>query len=143
MAKSITTRHPITCRALQALVCLLVLASGCTSPGKPVPPGDRAALEQLADAYRAIAEGLPSNPVNLSVEDRRRFIDTVFREAGYDYSATVSALGKGGLDPNEALHRDLAQLVLLPTTGLADEEIEKIYSAQELTAVARIQDAMR
>jgi len=144
MAKSTNRRPSLTRCGRWLLLCTAVLASGCTeTTGKPVPPGDRASLEQLADAYRAIAEGLPSNPINQLPEDRRRFVEAVFRQAGYDYSATVTQLGQGSLDSSQALHRDLAQLVLLPTTGLAREEIAKIYNPQELTALTKIQEALR
>lgn len=128
------------------LLCILGGMTGCNSGGtsKAVPVGDRAALEQLADAYRTIAEGLPSNPLNQLPEDRRRFVEAVFREAGYDYTATLKQLGQQhGLDPAQALHRDLAQLVLLPTSGLVREDLEKIYGTQELIAVETIQQTVR
>lgn len=143
MARDTRSQYPLMNRWWGCLLCTFVLVSGCTDTGKSAPPGDHAALEQLADAYRTIAEGLPSNPLNQPPEDRRRFVDAVFREAGYDYAATLKQLGQGGLDPAQALHRDLAQLILLPTSGLAREDIEKIYSTQELAAVEKIEEALR
>lgn len=128
------------------LLCVITAIAGCDTGAsdKAVPLGDRAALERLADAYRTIAEGLPSNPLNQLPEDRRRFVEAVFREAGFGYAVTLKQIGqRHGLDPAQTLHRDLAQLVLLPASGLVREDIEKIYSAEEVVAVERIQEAVR
>lgn len=141
-----TTPTIVTKSGYWLLLCAVLCCSACSpgGTGKTVPAGDRPALEQLAEAYRSVAEDLPTNPLDQLPDNRRRFVEAVFQEAGYDYAATLNQLGQqGGLDPAQTLHRDLAQLILLPTSGLADQDIEKIYSAQELKAVANLRAAVR
>lgn len=141
-----TTQIPVATQWSWLVLCAAICSSACTpgENGKMAPVGNQTALEELASAYRKVADDLPTNPLDQLPNDRRRFVEAVFREAGYDYAATLNQLGRqGGLDPMQTLHRDLAQLVLLPTSGLAPQDIEKIYSAQELEAIQNLQAAVR
>jgi hypothetical protein len=121
------------------------MTAGCGNQGdgRVVPKGSEGALQELAETYQRLAEGYPTNPLNQPPSERRHFVERVFGDAGYDYAATLFNLAESGLDSGNTLHKDLAQLVLLPTTGLATEDVAKIYNAREMAAIAKLQSASR
>jgi hypothetical protein len=128
-------------RFIAFLVVLLIAA--CSEPaGKPVPVGDYGALEQLAEAYRAVSKELPVSPRGMRPEGRRQFLERVFAKAGYDYSASLQALSQQ-MDVTNKDHRDLADLLLMPQTGLADDDLDKVFSPAEVEAVKAIKKALR
>jgi len=122
---------------------LLVTLSACgeTPAGKVATPGDRAVLEQLADAYRAVADEYPVQPSGMRPEGRRQFVQQVFQKAGYDHRATLLALAAAGTGKATQEHRDLAELLLMPYRGLAGDELEKLASGDELAAVRTLRRA--
>jgi hypothetical protein len=110
--------------------------------GTAAPRGEQHALEQLADAFRAVAEGLPTNPASLPPEGRKEFVQLVFSKAGYDYHATLTTLASEGLDPSNKLHRDLVELVFFPTTGVAPDDIRRLFDGPEASAIEHIKKVM-
>ncbi len=104
--------------------------------------GDHAALERLADAYRATLQVFPAAPSNLPPAERLRFVRQVFREAGYDYDASLIALAAHG-DVEDADQRDLADLLLLPTRGLSNESLATLYHGEGLQAMQGLRRALK
>lgn len=107
----------------------------------PAAAADHAVLEQLADAYRRVGEQFPSQPQAMRPEGRRDFLDKVFAQAGYSYSATLTGLAQTGADRSNQDHRDLVELLLLPGKGLSDADLASIYNADELRAVQQLRKA--
>ena len=133
-------RNLVVCCLFGLLVSGLV---GCGEALKPAAPiGDLAVLEQLAEAYRQTSEQVPVQPRGLRPEARKQFVQQVFAAAGYDYGATLAALAQG-VDAANQQHRDLAELLLLPVSGLADEAAAGLYSASEWQAVRHIRQVLR
>ncbi len=125
----------------------LVLLTACSqSPSEmgPATLGDRAVLERLADSYTSISDGtLSVSPMSLPGDERRRFLEKVFQDAGYDYGLTLAALADG-LDKNNKLHRDLAELAMMPhTKAKYPMDPAEIYSSQELQLIAKIERALK
>jgi hypothetical protein len=130
---------------LLVAVTVLLALSGCSDApqGPSATPGDHAALEKLADAYRDVSDALTSNPRNQTPEQKRDFVEEVFRQAGYSYHATLMALSTTSFDRSDTEHKDLAELVLFPATGYADSDAAKIYSETEVKALNAIRDKLR
>ena len=125
------------------IVAASALLNGCTDDapqGRPAPLGERGVLEQLAHSYTGAAEDLPVRPDRLTAEDRKRFVQQVFADAGYDYGTTLQALSRSRVDSSEQLHKDLVELLFLPHAGSDRETMARIYNQEELNAIARIQD---
>lgn len=99
-------------------------------------------LEQLADAFRDVADNLPTNPARMPPEGRKEFVQLVFSKAGYDYHATLTALASEGLDPNNKLHRDLVELVFFPTAGVSPADVRRLYDGPESVAIEHIKKVM-
>jgi len=124
---------------------LMVLAMsglfGCNNSGPrtPAPIGDHAALEQLATAYRSVADGYPVQPTSMRPKVKKDFVQRVFTTAGYHYGATLSAFANQGVDITNQDQRDLAELLLLPLRGLGEEDMKKLFSAEELQAIRILQ----
>jgi hypothetical protein len=133
-------------RMLPRYCLLLVLVGLLVACGKPAgqaaPLGDHAVLEQLATAYRVTAEQYPVAPRAMTPEGKRRFVAQVFSRAGYDYPATLAALAKQ-MDVTNPDHRDLAELLLLPRAGLADEQVDALFSPAERQALRTLDAALR
>ena len=127
--------------------CLwLLLAATLTACGNetlPAAAGDHAVLEQLAQAYRQVGDHYPMQPQAMSPEGRRKFLDQVFRQAGYSYSASLLALANGPADSTDQDQRDLSELLLLPAKGLSDNQLGKSYSDEEQAAVKRLRTTFR
>ena len=127
---------------LLATVSLVLFACGAESQ-KPAPAGDHAVLEQLADAYRHVGEQFPMQPQAMPPKGRKDFVNRVFAQAGYSYSATLTTLAKTGASITNQDHRDLVDLLLLPGKGLSDENLASIYSADEVVAVRQLRAIFR
>lgn len=126
------------------LLAVLVLTACDGEQSQPVAPmGDHAVLEQLADAYRKVSEQYPVQPQAMSPEGRKKFLTQVFKQAGYNYSASLIAAVQTATDNASKDQRDLVELLLLPTKGLSDEALGKMYSADELAAVQQLRKAFR
>jgi hypothetical protein len=88
-----------------------------------------------------VSNELPVSPRGMRPEGRRQFLERVFTKAGYDYSASLQALSQQ-MDVTNKDHRDLADLLLMPQAGLADDDLGKVFSSAEIEAVRVINKAM-
>ncbi|MDX1811829.1 MAG: hypothetical protein R3240_07780 [Gammaproteobacteria bacterium] len=96
-----------------------VTACGSSQPNQLAAPlDDKDALEKLAAAYETAAESIPVSPTQLRPQARKQFVEKVFSDAGYSYTATLQALSK--VDPNKITqyHKDIKQLLYLPHYGI-------------------------
>jgi len=123
--------------------CALLLAACSSGDGElpAAPLGDRAVLEKLADTWKQIAEAkMNVSPARLSGDKRRRFLGEVFAGAGYDYTKTLRQMAAGGIDKNNQLHKDMAELVLMPHRNQrGGVDPADIYSIDELKDVAAVE----
>ena len=120
--------------------CLLNLA-GCGSSQQTqqaAPLNNKQALEKLAAAYEKVAESIPVSPVQLRSEARKDFVERVFNNAGFNYTATLQALARVKPAAITQYHKDMKQLLYLPHYGVPFEEVKEIYTEQELEAIQRI-----
>jgi hypothetical protein len=129
------------------IVLVTLLATGlaaCNSeaPRPAAPIGDHAVLEQLADAYREVAQQYPVQPRGMRPEARKQFVQQIFAQTGYDYAATLQALAAQNTDVASQDQRDLTELLFLPHQGLADTDLATLYSDTELAAVRTIQNGL-
>lgn len=130
-------------RLLSLIVLSATLLAGCGQPTLPAAPlGDQAGLEALAEAYKATLETVPTAPRSMRPEGRKVFVEQVFRDAGYDYAATLAALAQG-LDAKNTLHRDLAELVSLPFSNMSDAAMDDILSGEELENARLLRKRMK
>lgn len=130
--------------ALFLVLILAVLSMGlfaCEGQevGKAAPIGDHAVLEQLATAYRSVANEYPMQPASMRPIHKKEFIERVFASAGYHYRATLIAFAKQGADVTNQDQRDLAELLFLPHRGLDENGMKDLYTAEELAAIRSIQ----
>ena len=130
-------------RALFLFLLIFGLWSCDSHPQKPAPIGDFTALEQLAKSYRSVAQQYSVQPASMRPAGKRKFVEAVFINAGYSFSATIRAFAKQGADATNENHRDLAELLFLPHQGMADSELTSIYSGDELEDIRSIQDRLR
>ena len=124
------------------VICLLIGITiyGCQPDQRIAAPlGERAALEQLAGAYESLADQLPLAPTELAPQGKRKFVEDVFKKAGYDFGFTLSALAQVSQENLTPHHKDMMELLFLPHRGLSKEDREKIYSQQELAAITKIE----
>lgn len=124
--------------------CVLLAAlalAGC-SDGEPTaaPRGDSATLGKLAASYERVSSQFDSNPHQLPLKERKRFVEFVFRDAGYSYAATLKALARDASDskPFDQQRRDLAELLILPHQGQSPGDAG-IYSQEQLRDIEAIQ----
>lgn len=127
---------------LATVLATILAGCGPAAPAHPAPLGDYATLEKLASAYTEVGEQYPMQPRMLPPPGRLEFIRKVFASAGFDYTATLAALARQGIDPGNKEHRDLAELVLLPHQGLAVAERETLYSSTEQEYIRAIEAAL-
>ena len=140
------TREPGSFSRLQILPLLLLLLSlpGCDNgTSKPAPIGDHAVLEQLAESYRSVAQQYPVQPVSMRPAGKKQFVEEVFKNAGYSFSATLMAFATKGADANSQDHRDLAELLFLPHQGLGETGLATMYTGDELAAIKAIQASLK
>ncbi|HEC20682.1 MAG TPA: hypothetical protein ENI97_15305 [Gammaproteobacteria bacterium] len=136
-------RIPATLR-LALLITPLLHIAACSSqaPQKPAP-ADHAVLEELAQAYRKVGEDYPMQPQAMAPEGRKEFVSRVFAEAGYDFSASLIALARPGADRTNQDQRDLAELLLLPSRGLSDDALARLYTADERKSIQQLRTIFR
>lgn len=128
-------------------ISTVLFSSGCsekTSPAinKPVPLGDKQALEKLATTYQALSDKLMVSPYKLRPQDKRQFIEQVFENAGYNYKSTLLTLTPNGFDSTIQLHRDLVELILLPQSGVKTKELSSFYSQSEIKEINTLLDKL-
>lgn len=139
MPRMSTTRLP----ARFTIVLLTLLLGACGRPELPAAPaGEYAVLEQLAEAYKEKLQQYPTGPRSMRPEGRKQFIDEVFRQAGYDYEATLASLA-AEIDPADKNQRDLAELISLPFHGLSEAAIDELYSGEARENIRRLQQRLR
>ena len=124
---------------LLMLVTFSFLGCGNNHSQKPVAIGDHAALEQLATAYRSVAEEYPVQPASMRPAGKKEFVIRVFETAGYHYRATLMAFAKQGADVTNQDQRDLADLLFFPHRGMSEADMKDLYTADELEAIQSIQ----
>lgn len=130
-----------------ALLAAVVVLSGCSSkPEAPVaaPLADQAVLEKLAASWEKVSsDKLSVSPASLPGNERKKFIEQVFTDAGYSYSATLKQLAGSSFDKGSKMYVDMAELLLLPHRNpqvLMDPA--DIYTIEELQAVAALERAL-
>lgn len=126
-----------------AALFMLGIVACSNETQKPAALGEHAVLEQLAKAYDAVGEQYPVRPQSMPPKGRKEFVERVFQQAGYSYSATLIALAQPGADATNQEQRDLAELLLLPAKGLSADGLGKLFSADELVAVKRVKADFR
>ena len=94
--------------------CSMTLLACSENVQKPAPLGEYAVLEQLAKAYHTTREQFPMSPQAMRPEGRKDFVNKVFAQAGYSYSATLLAAANAEVSVTNQDHRDLVDLLLLP-----------------------------
>ncbi|WP_455201318.1 hypothetical protein [Kaarinaea lacus] len=132
--------HPLL---LQALLLLGILCfPGCDTSNSDQYPAavlnDKETLEKLASAYETVSGTIPVSPINLRPSARKKFVEQVFTEAGYNYSTTLYALSKVPSYAVTQYHKDLKQLLFLPHYKVEFDEIKDIYTNEEINAIETI-----
>lgn len=128
--------------AALALLCGLQACSDDTRELTAAPLGERAVLQTLADAYTSLSNHkLAASPSSMPADKRKKFLNEMFTDAGYNYSLTLKLMASKGFDKNNKLHRDMAELVLMPHRNQRGVRmaIDRIYSAEELQDIAVIE----
>ena len=112
----------------------------CTTqrPDTAAPLNDKATLEKLAAAYEKVSQSFPVSPVNLIPKARRDFVEQVFTECGYGYSATLLELAKIEPAAITQYHKDIRDLLFMPHYATDFEESRRIYSEAEMKAIEQI-----
>ena len=122
---------------------MLLAISGLTACDEKkqliAPAGEHAVLERLATAYRKVSEEYPVQPQAMPPKGRKEFLNKVFMQAGYSYSATLIAMGQSAADSSNQGQRDLVELLLLPVRGVSNEVRADLYTDDELMAMQRLQ----
>jgi hypothetical protein len=128
---------------LLAGLAMLAACSTADKPGKPVPVGDKAALQRLANEYAKLAQNVPVSPMRLPPDKRKDFVVEVFAGSGYSYSSTLHRMAAGGWDANDQNTKDLVDLLFMTHTNIGPSQgMEGVYSDQELADVRKIQRMM-
>lgn len=125
------------------MLASLVACGGNQSSMQAAPIGDHAVLEQIATAYRGVSQQYPVQPSSMRPAGKKEFVERVFTQAGYHYSATLKAFAKQGMDVTSQDQRDLAELLFLPVKGLSDADMEDLYSEEELLAIRAIKAGLK
>jgi len=136
---------PLGIRTVTLIIFISTVISSCSEQqiSTPAPIGEISVLEKLAESFRNTSELLSSAPRKLPPQERRKFVEVVFREAGYNYSATLISLGQAELDPFNEHQRDLMKLLFLPLEQLPRESYADIYTDTEISAINTIQKTFR
>ncbi|MBI3773153.1 MAG: hypothetical protein HY272_10710 [Gammaproteobacteria bacterium] len=123
---------------------LLVACGGEPKTLIPAPLGDQAALEKLAKSWEKVSnENLSTTPMSLPGDQRKRFIEMIFTDNGYSYSATLHTLATQKFDKSNKAYVDMAELVLMPHRNpKIPMEAADIYKPAELLDVAVIERAL-
>lgn len=135
-------RHSKSIVIFVCSVLLFIPACG-QQQQKPAAMAEHAVLEQLAEAYNAVGEQYPMQPQAMPPKGRKEFLQQVFAQAGYDYSATLTALAQASVNKANSNQSDLAELLLLPGRGFSDADLESVFSTDELVAVKKLRATFR
>ena len=131
---------------MAGIASLLLGVAACDNHDSKLaaPLGDKAALEKLAKAYRTVEESqqLEGSLLSFAPDKRKKFIEMVFEEGGYSYSATLHSLAENKLNVIDQNVKDMAELLLLPHHATATA-MEDIYSAQELKDIRVIESKFK
>ncbi len=131
------------------MVLSALLLSACSSDNKELtaaPLGDKAILQKLADAWDDVSEEKVSiSPTGLPADKRRKFLGEVFTAAGYDYTKTLHAMATKGIDKTNTLHKDMAELILMPHRNQRGGSMDPadIYSMDELKDIAALERMLK
>ena len=119
------------------VLLLISMSIGCSEKEAPAAPvGNKAVLEQLARSFENVSQTLPMNPMALTPQGKRSFVIDVFQRAGYSYRATLIAAAETVVvGQNE---KDLIELLLFPLVGIGADEINSIFSPDEIDAVRKL-----
>jgi len=123
-----------------ALVLLLLLHA-CNNANQyqaAAPLGEISVLKALEKSYNTAANALPAAPTKLKPSVRRKFVEQVFQQAGYNYSATLMALAKTPSETINQHHKDMKELLFLPHHTLKFEDVKDVYTKEEQTAIVTI-----
>ena len=127
------------------VIGLLVVSAillACSDKGSTLaaPLGDRQVLQHLADTYSRVQQELPVNPSGLLPMGKRKFVERVFTEAGYNYTSTLLALAAVNTKDLTPYYNDMRELLFLPHTGNRPTDMREIYSDEELAAIKHIDE---
>ena len=138
-------QHPLPLRVLLFLGIFCLSACDTSQPDQyPAAALDnKEALEKLASAYETVSGTIPVSPINLRPSARKKFVEQVFTEAGYNYSATLYALSQVQAHSITQYHKDLKQLLYLPHHRVKFEETKDIYTAEEIKAIELINNNIK
>lgn len=108
------------------------------------PIGDKKALEKLSASYTKLTEEMLTGPKNLNPQGQKLFLEKIFTDSGYSYSATLHALAEKGQDKSNQHVKDLAELMLMPHSGTAaPEKLSDLYNEQELMDIRKIEQQLK
>jgi hypothetical protein len=125
------------CHFLMTL-CLVLSACQPATPLSPAPLGQRQALEKLADAYNDLSRRLPTSPSGLTPQGKLKFIQDVFKKAGYDYGGTLKSLAQIPRESVNTYHKDMMELLFLPHQGVSRPDLKTLYSDEEIKNIEKI-----
>ena len=114
-----------------------------SAPTVAAPLGEIQTLEKLASSYRNMAKQLSVAPSSLIPKGKRKFVEQVFSDIGYSYSATLLALAKVPIQEVNQHHRDMKELLFLPHAGLIQQDKLALYSTEEQQALAAIEQNIK
>jgi hypothetical protein len=121
------------------VVLLGVISIACQPTNQsPAPLGERQALEKLAGVYDRLSQRLPISPSGLTPQGKLKFVHDVFKKAGYDYNATLNALAQTPSQTVNSYHKDMTELLFMPHRGLSRQDMETLYSKEELENIDRV-----
>ncbi len=118
---------------------IAIALTACQSDTRPAAPlDDRAALEQLANAYDSLRDQLPVSPAGLTPEGKLKFVEQVFQQAGYDYGKTLQEAAQVAPQNLTDYHRDMMQLLLLPNQGLSEADGKTLYNESQYANIEKV-----
>jgi accessory colonization factor AcfC len=129
-------------------ILLSSLLVACSSEPKPLtaaPLGDQAVLEKLAKSWEKVSnKNISVSPMSLAGNERKHFLEMVFADNDYSYSATLHVLATQKFDKNNQAYIDMAELVLMPHRNpKVPMEAADIYKPAELFDVAALERALK
>ena len=119
-----------------AMSVALYACQASTQP--PAPLGERAALEKLANTYESLSQQLPASPAGLTPQGKLKFVQDVFKKAGYSYTGTLRALALTAPENLNANHKDMMELLFMPHHGLSRQDWKTLYSNEEIASIEKI-----
>jgi len=123
------------------LLALAMILGACTdNSAPPAPVNSEPTLQKLATAYNEVKAELPVSPGGLNPKGKRKFVEKVFAQAGFDYAKTLSALGQTAPEHRTQHFKDLKQLALMPSNGLAKDQWSEVFSQEEITAIQNMEN---